>query len=784
MPWKNRNQSEQPPRILVIDDDLDMKNILSEFLMDNGLLVDSVETGEDAQLIFAKNVYDLLLIDIRLPDIRGDELFIKLKNVDPYVTGIVLTGNTDLKSAMLAANEPGIVAFERKPFDLYKLYAIISEAISRRRTDAKLRESEARYREFVENFRGIAFEMNEQGELVLLQGAVEKITGYSPDEILNNAPSWIDIVQDEFKSMVAYHVGDDAATKVDYDEREYLISGKSGASVWVHELIQYVRKKNGALEKIRGAIFDITKSRESELALYESERRHHDFLESMEDIVWRVDAKSRRLSYANSAVEKIYGIPVEEFYKDPLMWFEMIHPDDRKKAWEYSEKMEFCSDDIVYRILRRDGEIRWMHDRPTVIKDKNGRVTHLGGIMTDITKQKTAELEKEELARQLNQAQKMDAIGQLAAGIAHDFNNILAAIMGNSSYGMSILKEDSPGYAQLHEIMKVSHVAKNLVSKMLSFARENRPDITRVSIYSVVADLMDILAVTRTDQIKIAQDIDADIPDLKVDRTQILQSLLNICNNARDAMPDGGTINIKVSVKNVLKSVAVKSHHLSPGKYCMIEISDTGHGIPKEIINKIFDPFFTTKDVDKGTGLGLSVTMGIVNSNGGHITVDSVKGKGTTFRVYLPLAEKEGAGAEVDYKQEPILIIDTGDAVLKRAAHALKAGGFHVVVETSPKKAPALLTDTPGGIPLLIMDSDIPSVNNRGLNEITAAISPDTRTVLFSNYDYESLKMDFVAAGIYGLLPRNFDDKDLCKKVSNILASRNKFDQNSYPTPR
>lgn len=777
MPWKNRVYTEElPPKILIIDDDIDMRNVLMEFFRENALLVDCADTGEMAEKLYKPNIYDLLLIDIRLPDTRGDELFMKLKKKDPYVTGIILTGNTDLKGAMRAANEPGIVAFESKPFDLFRLYAIISDAISRRRAEAKLRENEARYREFVENFRGIAFEMDEKGELLILHGAVEEICGYKTAEIMGGSPAWAEIVQDEFKDMVVYVSHEKSTdTKVVYDEREYLINNKNGDSRWVHETLQYVRKVDGSLEKIRGAIFDITKSRESELALYESERRHNDFLESLEDIVWRVDVNERKLSYANSSVERVYGIPIAEFYNNSNMWFEMVHPEDRERVSEYSANMATSTQDIEYRIVRRDGEVRWVYDRPAIMKDKSGNVTHVGGVMSDITRQKVAEMEKEELARQLTQAQKMDAIGQLAAGIAHDFNNILAAIMGNSSYGMSIVDENSPGYLPLKEIMKVSHVAKNLISKLLSFARENRPDITRVSIHSVVSDLMDLLSVTKPRDVQIYTELASEIPSLFVDRTQIMQSMLNICNNARDAMPDGGKLTIKAGVKKVSKTMAEKIHNLSAGNYCLLEISDTGHGIPNEIVNKIFDPFFTTKDVDKGTGLGLSVTMGIINANGGHITVDSNRGEGTTFRIYLPLADKEQQSESLNLKNEVILIVNnTDDKTLLKAETSLEKNGFKVIAEKNPENVPSLLSNTPGGISLLLMDSKIPVIKNRGLNEICAEISPDTRTVLFSNYDYDSLKMDFVAAGIYGLLPQNCNDKELCVKVSNILASRNK----------
>lgn len=316
--------------------------------------------------------------------------------------------------------------------------------------------------------------------------------------------------------------------------------------------------------------------------------------------------------------------------------------------------------------------------------------------MVDLTESRKAQAEKERLEHQLRHSQKMEALGTMAGGIAHDFNNILAAIIGFSEIVLEDLPPGSPNRHNLEKVHKSGLRGRDLVKQMLAFSRKGGQVKKVVRIKDIVEETMNLIRASIPTTVKINVEIDNASAILFADPTQIQQVIINLCTNASDAMPGGGTLGIRivdyhVEIENIVPG-------LRNGPYILISITDSGKGMPPEILERIFEPFFTTKKRGHGTGLGLSVVHGIVTGHGGIITVDSQPGKGATFNVYLPKTEietKETAKRIQKLKTgtERVLFVDDEEFILDMAKRMLESLGYHVTATTNSMNALRSLQD-------------------------------------------------------------------------------------------
>jgi len=383
------------------------------------------------------------------------------------------------------------------------------------------------------------------------------------------------------------------------------------------------------------------------------------------------------------------------------------------------------------------------------------------------------------LERQFAQAQKMQAVGQLAGGVAHDFNNLLTAIIGFCDL---LLVRHGPGDQSFSDIMQIkqnANRASNLVRQLLAFSRQQtmRPKILAVT--DVLADLSNLLRRLIGETIELKMIHGRDLGPVRVDQGQLEQVIINLAVNARDAMPSGGTLTIRT------RAVApddrlVQSYSVMPAaNYVLIEMSDSGTGIPPEHHNKIFEPFFTTKSVGKGTGLGLSTVYGIIKQTGGFIFVESTIGEGTTFRIYLPVHQREDAVAETETTAAPkdltgretILICEDEDAVRMFAARALENKGYTVLQAASGEDAMELLRDDTQNVDLLVSDVVMPNMDGPALVEAAQKIRPQMRIVFISGYAEEIFRKNLGrSSGNYAFLPKPFSLKQLAETVKESLS--------------
>jgi len=345
------------------------------------------------------------------------------------------------------------------------------------------------------------------------------------------------------------------------------------------------------------------------------------------------------VEFVSDNVSELIGYNAEAFLCGQISYKKIVHPDDLERI--SNEVKTFSSQKDrggfvhePYRVISKDGNVKWVEDNTFIRRDSNGRITHYEGIVIDITERVLAEAEKNRLENQLHQDQKLRAIGTLAGGIAHDFNNLLMAISGYNSILRLKMEPSHPNYKHLAGITKCVETASALTKQLLGFARGGKYEVKPINLNDVVKSQNRLFRDMKKG-ITIHSTYDKNLFTVEADRGQIEQVLMNIYVNAWQAMPEGGEL--LVQTKNVtINGNDARPFEVEPGKYARISVIDTGIGMDLETQKRIFDPFFTTKEIERGTGMGLSSAYGIVKNHGGFITVSSEPGHGSTFNIHLP----------------------------------------------------------------------------------------------------------------------------------------------------
>jgi len=417
-----------------------------------------------------------------------------------------------------------------------------------------------------------------------------------------------------------------------------------------------------------------------------------------------------------------------------------------------------------------EGKKRILDIITTRIRDHQGNI--LGAIQCaqDVT-------DKKLLEDQLLQSHKMESIGTLAGGIAHDFNNILGIILGNIELGMDDIAEWHSARLNLEEIRTASLRAKDVVRQLLSFARKTRLEKKPTNIIPIVEESLRLLRSSIPTSIEIRQNIAENVDPIIADPTQINQILINLCTNANHAMPDGGTLEINLQNTIFDKNTSLQYPGLNPGRYVNLTVSDTGHGISQEDIDRIFDPYFTTKEVGKGTGMGLAVIHGIVKDHNGVITVKSELEKGTTFSIFFPVVEKEAeveieSDEELPTGDERILFVDDEEVIVKLGRQRLKRLGYKIETAISPIEALKLFRSQPDQFDLVITDMMMPKMTGDKLVKEILNIRSDIPIILCTGF---SEKIDEKMArkiGTADYIEKPYDKTDLACKVRKVLNER------------
>lgn len=381
-------------------------------------------------------------------------------------------------------------------------------------------------------------------------------------------------------------------------------------------------------------------------------------------------------------------------------------------------------------------------------------------------------------ADQLRQSQKMEAVGQLAGGVAHDFNNLLTAITGYSDLTLRRLPADDPLRKNVEEIKRAGARAASLTRQLLAFSRKQMLQAKVLDLNSIVSDMDKMLRRLIGEDIDLATLLQPSLPPIKADPGQIEQVILNLAVNARDAMPTGGKLTIETGAVTLTETEAGSGGSVKPGRYVLLAVSDNGGGMSQETRQRIFEPFFTTKEVGKGTGLGLSTVYGIIKQSGGNVGVYSELGQGSTFKVYLPVAE-EAAGfndaktspAEIPQGTETILLVEDEEMVRNLTREILQTCGYHVLSAKNGREADEVCRAFNGEIELMITDVVMPQMGGRELAERVAEVRPETRVLYMSGYTDDAIVRHGVLDEEMPFLQKPFSPEALAKKVKEVLES-------------
>jgi two-component system, cell cycle sensor histidine kinase and response regulator CckA len=504
-----------------------------------------------------------------------------------------------------------------------------------------------------------------------------------------------------------------------------------------------------------------------------SEEKFRQMAESINEVLWITHADMSAMLYVSPSYETVWGRTCRSLYEKPRSFIEAIHEEDRPGMQaalnELSRGEKF---DREYRVVRPDGQIRWVHARGTAIPDWSGVPYRLVGIAEDITKRKDAE-------QKFRQAQKMEAVGQLAGGVAHDFNNLLMVIQINLE--LVLMKEKNLGPESKDHMAGIAHAADRagaLTRQLLTFSRSQAMQMQLLDLNDLSSSFAKMLRRIVGENIRVKNDYAPKLPPIKGDPGMIEQVLMNLAINARDAMPGGGQLIIGTDAVEIDEARAKLHAGTRAGAYTCLSVRDTGTGIAPENMHRIFEPFFTTKGVGKGTGLGLATVFGIAEQHNGWVEVSSQLGVGTTFRVYFPATSEVMAVTDSTASfgnhngHEKILLVEDETIVRAVVLQTLENHGYSVVEADSASSAQKIWGEQGGNIDLLIADVVMPG-GQTGLDlvEILRVLKPELKVLLTSGYSADLAHSDLAHARGITLLQKPFSTRVLAETVRKCLAS-------------
>jgi PAS domain S-box-containing protein len=521
-----------------------------------------------------------------------------------------------------------------------------------------------------------------------------------------------------------------------------------------------------------------------ERALRDSEERYALAMEGANEGHWDWDLATDRM-FVSSQMTTLEGQGGDHLMTTRADWLAkiVIHDEDKKRLEAaIRDHLEGRTPgfECEYRVDQRNGQWRWLLAKGRCVRNAAGTPYRFVGSAIDVTSQKQAQTDKEQLEAQLRQSQKMEAIGTLAGGIAHDFNNILGAILGYGELAQQQSDRDSPLRRYIDNVMNAAGRAKVLVDRILGFSRSGLGDRRYVHIQSVVEETLELIEASLPPNIGLEKSLNAGDSALIGDSTQLHQVAMNLCTNAVHAMTHGGMLTVTLERVEVLEPRSVSRGSLSVGRYARLTVMDTGVGIPPAALERIFDPFFTTRGVGEGTGLGLSLVHGIVTDLGGAIDVRTAPGEGTHFDIWLPVAADvrrpatEPVRAPPQGHGETVMIVDDEAMLVALAEEMLAELGYEPVGFESSAAALRALRVDPQRFDLVLTDEAMPGLVGTELAREIRLLRPDIPIILMSGHGGAQLAERAAAIGVNEVLHKPLMRSDLAASLARTLKlSRN-----------
>jgi len=528
-----------------------------------------------------------------------------------------------------------------------------------------------------------------------------------------------------------------------------------------------LRDATGATIAIRAVGRDITRQRLAEEQFYRLSRAVEQSPVSI--VITDLDGRAQ---YVNSKYIAVSGYTLEDILDQHIEVLRDGHPDEEsyRKFWETVRAGGEWRGELTTK--RGEGTTVWESVKVSCLRSPAGEITNFLCLREDVT-------ERKKLEHELRQAHKMESLGTLAGGIAHDFNNLLAIINGYSEFCQQGTPEPAVLQKSLREIHRAAQRASGLVRQILTFSRKNEVKFTPVDLNHLARELVSMLTETFPRTITFQVDLQEKLPALLADQTQVQQIVLNLCVNSRDAMPSGGAVTLSTGLHS---GTSLARFNADPARsYACLRVSDTGTGMSPEVRARIFEPFFTTKHGNRGTGLGLAVVYGIVASHQGFIDVETTPGTGSTFSVYLPLADNTVATPAVLATNgsfpggtESLLIVDDEESLRTLLSSALARKGYRTTTAASGLEAIDLLSDLKKTFDIVLLDLNMPGATGVEVLKIIRICRPRMKVLVISGHITPEARMEFQQLEQHDFIQKPYKLDEVGRQVRSLLDARSK----------
>ena len=648
-------------------------------------------------------------------------------------------------------------------FDLYAIYQQLQIHRIRRQMAAR----ERLFRLITENAADMIAVVDAEGRRIYNSLSYQKVLGYSPAE-LQQSSAFDQIHPDDRERVRA--AAEEARRTGEGKTLEYRIRHKDGAWRVLESTSSVIHGNAGEPDLLVIVNRDVSVRKEAEEALQLSEMSFRSVVEGAPYGICRVSVAGCFLR-VNEALRRMLGYPTSAKLLNASLREDVFQkPSDFQRLVELLRSVEeFREVEMDWK--RLDGAPITMRCSGRRLRSASEESSFYEVFVEDIT-------ERRNLERQLRMAAKMEAVGRLSGGIAHDFNNLLGVMIGYNQILERKVEQDSPLQEYIEEIKKAGQRATSLTRQLLAFSRQQILSPRVLNLNDLLSDMAKMLPRLIGEDIVVSTGLDPAIGKVKADPGQVEQVVMNLAVNARDAMPNGGTLAIKTANETLDEMYARHHPGAKPGEYVMLSVTDSGIGMNSEVLLHIFEPFFTTKEVGKGTGLGLATVYGVVKQSGGYVWVDSEIGKGTSFQIFLPRVDealtrvKEAPVYSSSVQEnETILVAEDAQPLRKLAQTFLEERGFKVLTASSGEEALQIAKDFPGKIDLLLTDVVMPGMNGRVLGEQLLRNRPDLKILYMSGYTDSFIAGHGVLEAGTHLLHKPFTEEVLFSKVCEVLKS-------------
>ncbi len=641
------------------------------------------------------------------------------------------------------------------------------EVLERQRAEEMVRDPEAKYRDLFENAPIGMFQSTVEGKVLNVNKAYAQIFGYeSPADVIasvTDTAKQVDVQPELWKKLVDMILKQNRLLNF---ENHYV---RRDGTVFIGNLhLRVARNNDGSIRYLEGFVEDITERKRAKDSLEQSNIAMLDMVESIGDGFFSLDDRFV-VTYFNRAAERLLGRKSWE-----VLGHDFFEAFPEIKGSIFEDKFTAGVNEKIFLSFETYFDVKpyenWYEVR--VYPQKNGITVYF----QVTTERKRAEEEKKRLEAQLQQAQKMKAIGALAGGIANDFNNLLSVIEGNASLMLFNIDATHPHYENLKSIEKQAQGGSKLSAQLLGYAGKGRYEVKPLNLNQLLEETSEAFGRTRKET-TIHRELADDLFAIKADRGQIEQVLSNLYVNAAHAMPGGGDLLLKT--RNVThKDMEGKLYDPKPGNYVMLTVADTGAGMDEKTMERIFEPFFTTRETGGATGLGLSSAYGIIEGHGGYIDVDSSKGHGTTFTICLRALEKKVEKTVAKEKKVPeeilkgtetVLVVDDEEMILEVGEEMLRAMGYKVLLAKGGREAVEIYKANKNDIDLVILDMIMPDMAGGEVYDTMKEINPNIKVLLSTGYSIEGQASEILDRGCDGFIQKPFGVKELSGKIREIL---------------